>query len=399
MGAETGLRPWPRRRPRPGATIGVLVTDDGRGLWGAQQHLLRIAPYYEEAGFMPTLATLRDSELAQAWSDSGRVVIGLRSLPSLPETVGPLQAPQVAIHSVRVLTRAQAVAAEARRLGAGLLVANSTWTHLDVAVAGRLARLPSVLMLHEEVPKTRLRRLAVQSATWSIAVSHSVAHEVGPRAQKRIAVIRNGVDTSAFTPGPARPDVRMQLAADPGSPIVGYVGRLDPMKQVDHIVRAIGELNRSGHGPVQLAVVGTTSVGPAYERELRQLAQRELGDNVRFLGRRTDIVAILRSLDAIAITGRWEGLSLSLLEALAAGCPVVAYPAAGVTEVIQDGVSGLVAPMADWSGLGRLLGRVVASPEVREGLRHAGRARVEGHFSLVGQAAETVQLLRDAVNA
>jgi glycosyltransferase involved in cell wall biosynthesis len=381
------------------ANIPVLVTDDGPGLWGAQQHLLRIAPYYEDAGFVLTLAAPRDSELGQAWSDAGRTVIRLRGLPSLPANVGPRQSPQVAVHAARVAQLARVVARDAQRLGVELLVANSTWTHLDVAVAGRFARLPTVLMMHEEVPKLRLRRVAVHGATRSIAVSRAVADAIGPRAQRRIVVIHNGVDTTEFTPGPPSSEVRTQLASDPQAPIVGYVGRLDPMKQVDHIVRAVGELNRVGTGSVQLAIVGTSSVGPDYERELRALAQRELGDNVRFLGLRTDIIAILRSLDAVAITGKWEGLSLSLLEALAVGCPVVAYPAAGVTEVIQDGVSGLVAPMADWSGLGTRLGRVVASAEVSDRLRKAGRARVEQSFTLVGQAAETVKLFTDAVSA
>jgi glycosyltransferase involved in cell wall biosynthesis len=392
------LSPGPPHGKRD-AAIGILITDDGGGLWGAQQHLLRVAPYYEAAGFVPTLAAPHDSELGQAWSDTGRVLIGLEKVPSLPGGAGARQATQVALHGARVLRRARVVARDAQRLGVALLVANSTWTHLDVAVAGRMARLPSVLMIHEEIPKVRLRKLAVQGATRSIAVSRSVAEDVGPRAQKRIAVIRNGVDTAAFTPGPPSRDIRMELAADPSASIVGYVGRLDPMKQVEHVVRAVGELNRRAEAPVQLAIVGATSADPAYEQELRALADRELGDNVRFLGRRTDIIAVLRSLDAMAITGRWEGLSLSLLEALAAGCPVVAYPAAGVTEVIEDGLSGLVAPMGDWRSLGMLLGRVVGNPDLSDGLRSAGRSRVETSFSLTSQAAKTVELLRNAVNA
>lgn len=99
----------------------------------------------------------------------------------------------------------------------------------------------------------------------------------------------------------------------------------------------------------------------------------------------------------MAFTGRREGMSLALLEALASGCAIVAYPAAGVTEVVEPDVTAALAPMGDRAALSCQLARVLGDPSLRDRLGRAGRRRAETDFSLERQAGKTVELFERVI--
>ena len=385
--------------PTRGRRARVLVVEQpGEGLWGAQQYLLRLAPLLEARGYDQVLAAPESSAVARAWRQQGRPHV---HFPVPPERKirrhgdrGPFSPLLLTRELARTAANAHRIAALGSALQVDCIHANAHWSHLEAALGGRLARLPVVLHLHDLLPGVagRLRAAAVRVADVSVAVSNPVVGCLPERARSRVTVIHNGVDPMALSPGPARPDIRRELARDPSAPIVLAMCRLDPRKGVDQIIRAVAALD-GDLGRAQLAIVGTSSTGEGLARRLRLLGAELLGDRVRFLGPRQEIAAVLRSVDVLVQASSREALGLSVLEAQACGTPVVAYPASGTSEIVRDGETGLLARQDDVAHLSACIGRVLTDAGLRAHLAGAARAQVVTTFTLERQADRQARLL------
>jgi glycosyltransferase involved in cell wall biosynthesis len=381
----------------------VLIVEQGDGLWGAQRYLLRLAPLLEARGFDQVLAAPEDSAIVQAWRGQGRSQVHL-PVPAVRKVRrrgdrGAFSALLIGRELTRTAANARRIAMLATALKADCIHANAHWSHLEAALGGRLARLPVVLHLHEETQPGiagRLRASAVRIADASVAVSSAVASCLPQRVRGRVTVIQNGVDPVLLSPGPARPEVRGELALDPSAPVVLSMSRLDPRKGVDQVIRAVAEL-RGDLARTQLAIAGSGSLDRGFESHLRALGAQLLGPRVRFLGPRQDIAAILRAADVLALASSLEGLPLGVLEAQACGTPVVAYPAAGIPEVIRNGQTGLLARQDDFMQLSACIGRLLADPDLRARLARAAREQVVASFTLERQADRQAQLLEEVI--
>jgi glycosyltransferase involved in cell wall biosynthesis len=380
----------------------VLIVEQGEGLWGAQRYLLRLAPLLEEHGVEQILAAPADSATAAAWRADGRRHEILpspdgRSVRTDAGAISPLRA----VREVgRTAQLSQRTAALARRVGADAIHANSHWSHLEGVGAGKLARLPVVLHLHEENEHDvigRLRGMAVLAADAAIAVSGAVAHSLGGKAAQRAIVIRNGIDADALRPEPAKPAIRHELTGgDLDAPVLLSLSRLDPRKGVDQLIRAVAALP-DDLGRTRLAIAGAPSLVPEHGELLRNLAAELLGDRAIFLGPRDDVPDLLRAADALVLASSLEGLPLSVLEAQSCGTPVVAYPTAGIPEVVTDGETGLLARADDPQDLARRLTELLRDADLRERLARQGRARVLAESTLKGQAEQQAELLEKLV--
>jgi glycosyltransferase involved in cell wall biosynthesis len=384
--------------------VRVLVVDDGSGVgvWGAQRYLLRLAPLLRERGVDQVLAAPAGSAIAEAWMGAGFEHVDLvgpgdRAVRRGGRGRGTLSAGLVVRELTRTGVQARRVARLAVEVGADVVHANAHWSHLDVAVGARLAQRPSLLLLHEETlpgVAQQLRAVNVRLADGAVAVSDAVRGVVPPWARGRVEVVPNGVDTTAFRPGPVDAHVRAQLAAaDPSRPVVLVMCRLDPTKGVDHVIEAVAAV--PPHLGVQLAVVGAPSLGSAaWEGHLRELATRLLGDRARFLGHRHDVADLLRAADVLALASSMEGMPLGVLEAQACGTPVVCYPTAGIPEIVDDGRTGLLAH--DVASLAGAIERLVTDAGLRARVAAAAREQVVRDHDIALQAdrlAEVVHCL------
>ncbi len=195
---------------------------------------------------------------------------------------------------------------------------------------------------------------------------------------RRIGVIYNGIDLAPFADASHhRGAVRRELGLGPDDLAIFQVGRLDPLKDHATAVRTIGRLvNR--HPGARLLLVGE---GPE-EAAIRELVrQRDLTADVRFLGLRTDVARLLSAADLCLLTSVSEGIPLVLIEAMAAGLPVVSTNVGGVPEVVEDGRTGLLAPSADDAALADKVLRLASDPALRESMGRAGRERAGALFS------------------
>lgn len=186
-------------------------------------------------------------------------------------------------------------------------------------------------------------RLLIAGAARAILVGRAqVADPVfaSGLAGTRVVVIPNGIDLDrAAAAGP----VPAALAGDP--PVVLSIGRLQPQKNFEALIDAVAVANRSR--PLRLVILGTGA--PAFAASLTaRAAARGLGDRFVLAGTTDDVFAWLRGARVFALASRWEGSSIALLEALAAGVPIVASRDAGdAADVLDHGRFGLLADAAD----------------------------------------------------
>lgn len=174
--------------------------------------------------------------------------------------------------------------------------------------------------------------------------------------------IANGVDATVFAPAD-RLTARRALGLDAHAPVVGTVSRLVPQKGVDILIRAIEELEG-----VTLLIVGD---GPL-RSELEGMAGR-LDGRVRFLGSRDDVAAILPALDVFALSSRWEGEPMALLQAMACAVPCVATATRGARELLGNG-SGALVGIDDSAALTEAIQRLLLDSDRRDAFSAAGRS-------------------------
>jgi glycosyltransferase involved in cell wall biosynthesis len=183
------------------------------------------------------------------------------------------------------------------------------------------------------------------------------------------------VDLGRFARDDGGPAKARALLGMPGSgPTVGAVGRLVEQKGHRFLLRAMAVVLRA-HPAGQLVIIGE---GPLQARLEAEASLLGIADSVRFLGARPDVERLLPALDVLVSASLWEGLSIVILEALAAGVPVVATDVSGSREALTDGLGtcGLIVRPGDAEGLARAVLALLDDGDLRESLRVAGLARV-----------------------
>jgi glycosyltransferase involved in cell wall biosynthesis len=160
------------------------------------------------------------------------------------------------------------------------------------------------------------------------------------------------------------------------------VARLSPEKDVATLIHAVRHALRL-LGPEQAAftleIVGDGASRPQLESLSRNLG---LGDTIRFLGERSDVASLLAHASMFVLPSLTEGISLTLLEAMARGLPVVATRVGGNPEVVVDGVTGFLVPVRDPAALAAAMVRIHQCPTLAAEMGLRGRRRVEQEFSV-----------------
>ena len=194
---------------------------------------------------------------------------------------------------------------------------------------------------------------------------------------KRTAVVRNAVDVAAAP----------QAAHDDREPQLISVGRFKYPKDFATLVDALARLEP----PARALLVGDGPERMAIEAEVRRLG---LAGRVTLAGERGDVPELLAASDVFVLSSRSEGLPMSVLEAMAAGLPVVASSVGGVPELVVEGETGFLVPVGDAAALAAALERLIADQELRRRLGRAGRRRVEAEFDLGRFRTAHVELYR-----
>lgn len=199
--------------------------------------------------------------------------------------------------------------------------------------------------------------------------------------QDQIVTIPNGVEIPAVNGKPCgeqTQSLRQELGVPEHTRLVGYVGRLARQKRIRDIIWSMQLLQQLTED-VHFVIVGEGPEDQAIDELLEQFDVRSL---VHRLGHRADATAIIGQLDTLWLASDFEGQSNSIMEAMAAGVPVVCTDIAPNRELVRDGQTGFVVPVGDCPGFAQFTDRILADQELAQRLGSAARARMQSDFSV-----------------
>lgn len=255
-------------------------------------------------------------------------------------------------------------------------------THLFAAdvwggLAAANAHIPVVVSTEHSVNKDegwlkhRLKCYTHSKRDAVVAISHSVKEYIeercGGAVKGKVHIIPNGVDTNRFSAPVERPPHDI--------PRIVVVGRLEPVKGHELLIEALPLVTQ----PYQLQIIGEGT-----QRALLQamVEENNLQKQVRFEGFHSDVERFYSEADVAVMPSRWEGLSLSAIEAQVSGCAVLASDVDGLREVVQHNQTGLLVDIEDSAAVAKQLDRLLAEPPLRKRLATAGQQHAVEHYSL-----------------
>jgi glycosyltransferase involved in cell wall biosynthesis len=212
---------------------------------------------------------------------------------------------------------------------------------------------------------------------------------------RRFVVVPNGVVLPPLLPVESRMELRSRYGVPREVPLILGAGRLTEQKDFATLVEAAAFL-RKQRPDFRILVAGEGELRTSLQDRIAELA---LGDRMRLPGNVTGLGDLMQAADVFVLPSRWEGLPLVLLEALAAGLPVVATRIRGVTEVIQDGVQGRLVPPGDGAALAAVLEELLEDSRVRANLSQAGRRLVRDAYSFDRVAERLGDIYRRAYSS
>lgn len=369
------------------APLRIVMVSTSLMRGGAETQVFLLARELARRGHALTVVTMRDPEAYAA--DLADLRIPLVTLGMRRGVPDP-----------RALARLAGVVRGARP---HVVHAHMVHANLLARLARPLAWAPVLISTaHSPIEGGRWReiayRLTDRLGTLTTHVARAAVEryvEVGAVPRERIRFVPNGLDLAAHGHDPeARRRLRADLGLGDDAFVWLSVGRLEPPKEFPVLLRAVAAA-RPRAGALRLLVAGSGPDRAALEAQARELGS---GEAVRFLGPRDDVPALLSAADAFVLASAWEGLPMVLLEAGAAGLPVVASDVGGVREA--TGPAGVLVPSGDVAALTEALVRVgEASDAQRRALGGAIHDHVAASFGLAGVVDAWESLYRELVAA
>ncbi len=363
---------------------------------GMKEHLTSLAAGLKQRGYVIEVACPGNTPLAAETAQ-----LGLKVHPI--DLVGPLN-PGSDLQCIRQLHNIL-------RQGQYDII------HFHGAKAGLVGRAAAVtagcrntvltvhnFIIYEEVPLAKkiifkygeqlLSRVTSKIITVSQALKDDLIanYKIAP---DKLIPIYNGIDTSKYKDNPVNHSDRAQYGIISGTEVVGTVARMAPQKGLNYLIEAAAVISQTSPEKAREITFIIAGDGPL-RSELEDLAGR-LGvrDKVLFPGYVQNIPGLLSCLDIFVIPSIAEGLSITTIEAMAAGLPVVASRVGGLPELVRQGETGFLVEPRDPRGLADALLRLLADREARRQLGHNGRLLATQQFSSESMVDQTCRVYED----
>ena len=362
---------------------------------GVQEHVANLAQSLVTQGHQVEIVTVRRNK-----DEKVRDKFAGLDVTRVPQ----LKLPKTQTMQYLALSTALLIAKRIRRQ-ADIVHYHSFWP--DAFTAFIVSRfVPTVYTVHESrflimAEKNTFRRrlqLALRPFQGIIAPSTElldVARQLGVSRDQSV-FIPNAVDSNKFSPDVARGAVRARYGIPNEHTLILCPRRLVPKNGVDLLIESLPLLRRTIDS-VFLLIVGD---GPEREKLEARVRELVLEDSVIFTGSQDnhELPAFYADADVVAIPSLKEATSIAGLEAMASARAVVATRVGGLPEIIEDGVTGLLVPPCDPEALSVAIIRLIESPELRQRLGQAARARAETEFTWEHAAGETTRAYEQAIS-
>jgi glycosyltransferase involved in cell wall biosynthesis len=343
--------------------LALLHTESSLG-WGGQEiRVLTEARGVAARGHEVLLAAPPESRI---YAEASRFGVDVAALP-----IGKKRPEGVA--ALRTLLR------ERRFDVANTHSSTDSWL---TSLACRLASTPPAIVrtrhISAPVPRNFATRWLYRTAAAKIVTTGErlrgqVVEETGVPPE-RVVSIPTGIDLGRFSPGERR-DARAALSLSQKAPLVGIVATLRSWKGHRYLIEALASLPGDA---TQLVIVGD---GPQREALETLVAERRLRSRVRFAGNQVDVVPWMRALDVFCLPSYAnEGVPQALMQAMACGCAVVTTPVGSITEIVEDGVTGLIVPPENPQRLAQALQELLGDETRRQSLGARAHALARERF-------------------
>ena len=368
---------------RPAGVSRVVLVTDADVMAGTEQHMLALGGGLSRRGLAVSVACPPGSPLAVAAAAAGLGVVpiarrkfaGPGAAVALRRLLVDGSADVIHAHNGRALFAAAVAVALA---GRGRCVATQHFLTPSNARRRGLKGLAS----------GRVHRFMAERTHAIVAISESARAAMAERhaaGADKAVVVPNGIAAPPADAAAAGADVRRALGLGVDQPVVLCAARLEPEKGLPTLVTAMAAVRAACPAAVCL-LAGQGSVRAEIER---QIAAAGLSGAVRLLGFRSDVPALMAAADVFVLPAPAEPFGLVLLEAMAAGRPVVAVGVGGPAEIVVDGRTGLLVPPDDPAAVAAAVGRLLANGPLRRSMGDAGRARWADRFTVDRMAEAT----------
>jgi glycosyltransferase involved in cell wall biosynthesis len=372
-----------RRAPSPGTTR-VVRLFSRLNIGGPSVHVILLTAGLREKGYETRLIVGREAPSEGNLLDMARQMgIEVEQLGGLGREIRPVADLFTLWQLYRVIRECRPAIVHTHTAKAGVLG----------RIAARLAGVPVVVhTYHGHVLRgyfgplktaffrrleTALNRVTDVAITVSTALRDDLA-EMGVAPREKIRVVPLGLDLARFARPHARGELRTACGAGPEEVLIGVVGRLVPIKDIDCFLTAAAQVSRAA-ARARFAIVGDGELRAVLERKAADLG---LGARLTFVGWRKDLESVYADLDVVVNSSRNEGTPVALIEAMAAGRPVVATAVGGTSDLLGGGARGRLVPAGDPAALARAIVETLDQAEDSARRAHAARDYVLSHHSV-----------------
>jgi len=368
--------------------VRVMLLTVGLGVGGTERQILELAAHFEKSRFDILVCALKGNGLvAEQIRARGLRVVTLEGK---------------GIFDIRMAWRLSKLLMEFRP---HILHAFLSPANLAACLVGGVLRVPVRLVSYRDVEVWKrwyhvaFDRVLVRWAHMVTCCSEAVRQFVLSRFSAdpdKCVTIHNGIPTGQFRLAEGIP--REYFGLNPLSMAIGTICRLEePKKGLGVLLQALAILlKHHRHVPWQLLIVGD---GPSRNSLSAQCAQLGIEDHVVFAGERQDVPQILSNLDIFVLPSRYEGFGIAIIEAMAAGLPVIASAVGGIPEVVVHGQTGWLVPPGDPAALAQAIAQCAASPEQRSECGRRGYERVKRSFTIESAARRHEELYERLLTA
>jgi len=356
----------------------LLLTDSFVGMAGSERNIAQLMGGIDKKKFQLYMACIHSGKLAQSMRERGYRIFDLQ---------------RGGIYTVNGLKNIIFLRNLVREKDISLIVTYHEASDFYGLVLAKSCNIPVFSSRRDMGFKTRLHHKVAYKLTGGlfdgeITVCYAVKEEMikhGWFLPQRILPIYNGVDLNEY--GVMKKDseiIKGKIGIDPCRPVVGLVANLRRVKGVHFLIEAASMICKKRSDVEFLIVGGNNTEESGYRREdMESLAKKlEFGQNIHFLGKRSDIPALVSIFDVGVVASLSEGFSNTILEYMASSKPVVATAVGGNGEAVVHGNTGLLVPPGDSPALAEAICTILDNKEMALQFGTAARKRVEEKFSL-----------------